>query len=399
MSDRLDDLLKEALTPSEEPSVWLNQSIVRKAKGDNIMKKPFFKTVPVVAALGIGILAAGSLTTYAAWKYLSVEQVAEDLGDKKLADTFRDKDGTISINQSQSYGNYKVTLKEIVSGKNLSDYLVSKEDGEIREDRTYAVISIEKKDGTAMPHTSDDDYDEVPFLVTPFIKGEAPWQMNVFYMNGGAQTMVKDGIMYRILDCDNLEAFAERGVYIGVLNDNFVNNASYDFDQKTGEITPKKDYDGMNLLFNLPLDKSKGNEEAAENQLAEWRGDAESDDVEGSDGKNAEELDANSQNWTIERLQKECTLVKKSVQKLKADKDGYLSYNWDYNGDSGNGQILAEKDNGGAFADIIREGKYGMPDGSVIIGYAGAEDSMIQVITREKDGTYTFALYIPKTSK
>lgn len=300
MSDRLDDLLKEALTPSEEPSVWLNQSIVRKAKGDNIMKKPFFKTVPVVAALGIGILAAGSLTTYAAWKYLSVEQVAEDLGDKKLADTFRDKNGTISINQSQSYGNYKVTLKEIVSGKNLSDYLVSKEDGEIREDRTYAVISIEKKDGTAMPHTSDDDYDEVPFLVTPFIKGEAPWQMNVFYMNGGAQTMVKDGIMYRILDCDNLEAFAERGVYIGVLNDNFVNNASYDFDQKTGEIMPKKDYDGMNLLFNLPLDKSKGNEEAAEKQLAEWRGDAESDDVEGSDEKNAEELDANFQNWTIE---------------------------------------------------------------------------------------------------
>ena len=60
------------------------------------MKKPFFKTMPVAAALAIGILAAGSLTTYAAWKYLSVEQVAEDVGDEKLADTFRDKNGTIS---------------------------------------------------------------------------------------------------------------------------------------------------------------------------------------------------------------------------------------------------------------------------------------------------------------
>ena len=45
MSDKLDELLKDALTPSEEPSVWLNQSIVRKAKGDNIMKKPDRKSV------------------------------------------------------------------------------------------------------------------------------------------------------------------------------------------------------------------------------------------------------------------------------------------------------------------------------------------------------------------
>lgn len=274
MSDKLEELLKDALTPSEEPSVWLNQSIVRKAKEDNLMKKSFFKTLPVVAALAIGILAVGSLTTYAAWKYLSAEQVAEDLGDKKLTDTFQSKDGTISINESQISGDYKVTLKEIVSGKNLSDFLVTEDNGEIRDDRTYVVVSIEKKDGTAMPDTSDDDYDKVPILVTPFIKGEAPWQMNIFYMNSGASTMVKNGIMYRIIDCDNLEVFAKRGVYLGVLDEQFVNNTSYAIDKETGEITPKKSYDGMNLLFNLPLDKSKGNEDAAERQLAHWKGEA-----------------------------------------------------------------------------------------------------------------------------
>jgi len=283
MSDRLEQLLKDALTRSEEPSVWLNQSIVRKAKGENKMKKPFFKTMPVAAALAIGILAAGSITTYAAWKYLSAEQVAEDFGDKKLAETFRDKNDTISINESQSHGNYKVTLREIVSGKNLSDLFVSEDNGEIRDDRTYAVVSIEKKDGTAMPDTMDDDYGEVTFLVTPFIRGEAPWQMNIFYMNGGSQAMVKDGIEYRIIDCDNLEAFAKRGVYLGVLDEQFVNNSSFGIDEKTGEITPKKDYEGMNLLFNLPLDESKADEDAAEKQLAQWRGDEESDAEDSDD--------------------------------------------------------------------------------------------------------------------
>lgn len=396
MSDKLDKLLKDALTPSEEPSVWLNQSIVRKAKGDNIMKKPFFKTMPVAAALGIGILAAGSITTYAAWKYLSVEQVAEDIGDEKLADTFREKDATISVNESQSDGNYKVTLKEIVSGKNLSDFLVTDDSGEIRDDRTYAVVSIEKKDGQAMPDTSDDDYGEVPILVTPFIKGEAPWQMNIFYMNAGASTTVKNGIMYQVIDCDNLEVFAKRGVYLGVLSEQFVDNTSFGFDEKTGEITPKEDYEGMNLLFDLPLDESKADEEAAKKQLAQWRGEAESDDAE-SEG--TEEQKQADEEWTPEKVMKECSLIKESVQKLKADKDGYVSYKWKYEGDSGSGEILAETDDG-VFSHVIKKNKYGTPDAIMILGSAGTgEDALIETLTCEKDGTYTFALYRPNKAK
>jgi len=397
MSDKLDELLKDALTPSEEPSVWLNQSIVRKAKGDNIMKKPFFKTMPVAAALAIGILAAGSLTTYAAWKYLSVEQVAEDVGDEKLADTFRDKNGTISVNESQISGNYKVTLKEIASGKNLSDFMVTEDDGTIRDDRTYAVVSIEKKDGSAMPDTSDDDYGKVPILVTPFIKGEAPWQMNIFYMNAGASTTVKNGVMYQIIDCDNLEAFAGRGVYLGVLDDQFVDNTSYAIDKETGEITPKKDYDGMNILFNLPLDKSKADEEAANKQLAQWRGDAEGDDAEQEDTEDQEQAD--EEDWTPEKVMKECSLIKESVQKVKADKDGYVSLNWKYQGGSGSTEMLVETKDG-VFADVIKEGKYGTPEATTILGSTGSgEDALIETLTCEKDGTYTFALYRPGKEK
>lgn len=80
------------------------------------MKIPFFKTAPVAAAAIIGILAAGSLTTYAAWKFFSAEQVAEIAGDTKLANAFMGE-GAISVNESQSYGDYKVTLLGTTSGK------------------------------------------------------------------------------------------------------------------------------------------------------------------------------------------------------------------------------------------------------------------------------------------
>ena len=43
MSDKLDDLLKNALVPSEEPSAWLNKRIIQIAKGDITMRKPFYK--------------------------------------------------------------------------------------------------------------------------------------------------------------------------------------------------------------------------------------------------------------------------------------------------------------------------------------------------------------------
>ena len=72
MSDKLDDLLKNALALSEEPSAWLNKRIIQIAKGDITMRKPFYKTARIAIAAAAVVLAAGGVTTYAAWKYLSM---------------------------------------------------------------------------------------------------------------------------------------------------------------------------------------------------------------------------------------------------------------------------------------------------------------------------------------
>lgn len=68
---------------------------------------------------------------------------------------------------------------------------------------------------------------------------------------------------------------------------------------------------------------------------------------------------------------------------------------WEYEGSSGNTEILAETEDG-VFSRIIKEGKYGTPDATQIFGSTGTgDDAPIETLTREKDGTYTFALYRP----
>lgn len=281
MDDRLDDLLREALTPSEEPDVLLNEKILRKAKGEKrIIKKTMFQRIPVVIAAAMIVLLAGSLTAYGAWKYMTGEQVAEKIQDKKLTSAFRSKNA-VRINDSWTQGEYKFTLLGLVSGKNLTDY-TPEMDGEILADRSYVVVSIERKDGQSM---EKDLYDtktqsqsgqkeeqdmKTPFLVTPFIKGEDPATMNIYYMGGGQSCVLEDGIAYYMVAFDNLEVFAKRGVYLAVQDGAFYNDAAYAFDKKTGKITRKKQYQGINVLFDLPLDQSKGDEIAAKKQIKKW---------------------------------------------------------------------------------------------------------------------------------
>lgn len=69
-----------------------------------------------------------------------------------------------------------------------------------------------------MPATSEPEYGQDPFFVSPLIKGLKPWQVNITTMNGGYSEAVIDGIMYRLIECDGVEMFADRGVYLAVSN-------------------------------------------------------------------------------------------------------------------------------------------------------------------------------------
>lgn len=218
-----------------------------------------------VGLLAVVFLLALSVSAYAAVQHFSAKQVAEHLSDQLLANAFESEDA-VQIDQSQASGDYHFTLHGLVSGAGLSEFEFSSE--EIYPDRTYAVVSITRQDGKPMPSTSDPEYGQDPFFISPLIKGQAPWQVNILSMNGGYSETVIDGVMYRLIACDDVEIFSDRGVYLAISSgSSFYSNDAFAYDEKTGEIQAREDYPGASLLFDLPLDVTKADHEQAEAYL------------------------------------------------------------------------------------------------------------------------------------
>lgn len=275
MEDKdLNRLLKNALSSNFEPESKLNTKIMQKAR-ENKMKN--IRKIKMPALLvACCVLLCFSIVSFAVWQFLTLKEIAVISGNEILASAFESSDA-ILMNESQAYGDYTVTLLGAISGGNLSGFCA---DGQLVSERTYVVVGISKTDGTPMPKTSDDDYGEIPFFVSPMIQGLNPWRFNIVTMNGGYVDVVSDGIMYRIIECDNIELFADRTLYLAVCNTNFYNQAAYIYDKKTGLISVNETYEGMNLLFNLPLDEQKADKIKAEQYLKEFQGPEALDDTE-----------------------------------------------------------------------------------------------------------------------
>lgn len=313
-SEQFDQLLKQALSPTVEPSEDLNMKVIKQLKENDIMK-PVYKKRLSVALLTAMLTLVMSVTAFAAWRLLNPKQVAEHLGDKTLAHAFEGKNA-IEINKSVVSGGYNFTLLGIVSGENLSEFKSSVED--IHPDRTYAVVSIAKEDGSKMPDTKDEDYGKVPFFISPLIKGQKPWQLNIASMNGGYSDCVIDGIMYRLIECDGVEMFADRGLYLCISTSNFYDINAFNYDEKTGEVTPRADYDGANALFDLPLDISKADHDKAEKYLQEFM----KPSTDGAAANKETPVD-----W--EKKYADGIVIPESVKEVTYDKNGLACYEYE----------------------------------------------------------------------
>ena len=134
-------------------------------------------------------MGAGSLTAFAAWKYLTPGNVAQEMNDTKLAEAFLSEEAVL-VNETQSYGGYDVTLLGIISGENLSKYRHSDETtGKTHNDRTYAVVAIAKSDGSPVVQ------EEAEFFVSPLVGGYNPVHYNAASMHGGYTEMVEEGML------------------------------------------------------------------------------------------------------------------------------------------------------------------------------------------------------------
>lgn len=251
---------KENLIKEELNKEKLNKEMLIKEK---LMKEK--RRIPAAALIAVLLLGAGSLTALAAWSYLTPERIAQEAGDRKLADAFSGGDA-VFIGETQSFGGYDVTLLGLVSGESLSEYPRSRqEEGENRilPDRTYAVAAIANSDGSPMPSTWEEAYGELDFFVSPLMEGYHPAFYNAASMGGNYTEIWEEGVLYRLVECDNVEIFADRELYFCICDGSFFNRDAYLYDKETGEISRNEAYGGLNALFTLPIDSAKADPEKA----------------------------------------------------------------------------------------------------------------------------------------
>lgn len=390
MSERLDHILKKSLTSDYEPDLLLNQKIINQVKEQELMKMKTPKWIPRIIVSLVIILVAGSGVVYAAYKFLTAEEAVESIGNKKLALAFSGEEG-IEINETQKFQAFDVTLLGIASGENLSEYVTEK-NGEILEDRSYIVTAVARTDGETMPENlADSVYDNVRFFISPLISGCDPAEINLVSLDGVYSEFVRDGVLYRLTECSNIEIFADRTVYLCVsdVDQNSVtgyNEEAYTFDANTGEIRRSDDYDGVNALFVLPLDKELADPEASEELLSDFEMD-ETEEQKYEDGqKEAYEF---MSGITPDNIEQYAVLIEDSIYVFDADEDE-VSYKYTMP----DGEQLIRL--------MIRQREFpdGEPGMSERISYFPSEEGVqglkMIVFTLNEDGTVTGVVYIPK---
>ena len=233
----------------ERTEELVRRSIQSEKECISMKKRGFYRILAVAAAVAMLTVSA-----YAASRWLSPAQVADMVGNPALSRAF-EGENAVKMNQSVQTGDLSVTLAGMVSGKNLSDWT-----DEADQSRTYAVMILESLDGTAL------NVENLPlgqYTFTPLVAGFTPWSVNSWTLDTGVSLLEQDGVLYYLLDVQNLEMFADHTVYVA-----FYQGASPSLDYfvmaEDGTISFAEKFEGPRALFTLPLEQSKADPAAVE---------------------------------------------------------------------------------------------------------------------------------------
>ena len=385
----IDDVLFEALSPQMEPKKELDQRIIDMYKEDQIMniKDIRRKRFPVAAAVAAAIILASSATAFAAIHYLSSRQVAHELGDNKLETAFESQDA-VSLDEVQEIDGYNISLRGMISGKDLSDSKIEAKEGEFRDDRTYVVVAIQKANG--------DELGEDSFFTSPLISGYDQREINIATLLGGYKAFYSDdmSVWYEIVDMDNLEPFSNHKIYLAVQNGGFFENdtegePAYIYDESTGEYSKNSRFKGVNALFVLPIDASKADEERAEKIIQKINNSNDSSKEKDESLKDMA-VDKFMEQLNPEKINEYALPVNSTRQTLTPDSNG--SFSWSYempDGEQGKGTE--------SISNLFPENHPGMcKDFSYSYADKDIKDLRIHTFTLNEDGSVTFVIYVPK---
>lgn len=215
----------------------------------SVKKKGFVKAVTIAAAVALLTVSA-----YAASRWLSPAQVADLHGDPLLSQAFQSEDA-VRLDQSVQTENFCVTLAGLVSGENLSSWT-----SQADQARTYAVMILESLDGTPLDR---EDFSLMDYTVTPLVAGFTPWSVNNWTLDAGVSLLEQDGVLYYLLDTQNIEMFADRTVYMAFYQGTLPDRDTFTM-AEDGTIAFAEGVEGPHALFTLPLDEGKADPAAVE---------------------------------------------------------------------------------------------------------------------------------------
>lgn len=210
------------------------------------------RKIAVAVAAAVAVLA---VSVSAAVLWLSPQEVAEETENPLLAEALSGEDALL-LNESAQAGEYTVTLGGLVSGAGISNWCE-----DVSEERTYAVVSVSRTDGTPL---TDENYDvsaSGTFTITPLVAGYPPQSVNIFSLDGRCTSFLQDGRAYYVMDTQSVEMFADHTVYLAVYQ-GFVPSYEEFSAAEDGTLTMREDVVGCQ--FTLPLDESRADPEAVD---------------------------------------------------------------------------------------------------------------------------------------
>lgn len=386
--EKLDLILKQALSPEiDDCDVKIKtMDMEKKENMINYEKNKNFKKNSVkswkhatAAAAAIAVTMVSSITAYAAWRYFSAKDVAAEIADNRLAQEF-EQNNWMDECETQTYGNYDITLLGIVSGDEISSHLSKTDSGEIDGDKTYMAVAIAHSDGTPMPDSSKTD--EEQFYVSPYIEGLDPARYNASVLGGNNTLFVSDGIQYRLLETDNIECFADRKIYMGVSEGEAYDDKAYVYDSVSGDISRNESYEGVNALFTLSIDSNLADQKRAAEVIAAM------DNYEA--GGEYTEILSEADRWvnsiTPENIDEKATPLESSRQVLSLSE--FAEY---VMGEAADG---ADVDAEAAVLDEYFPDGVGMSE-VMTKSAASKEDAYVETYTLNSDYTVTILRYVP----
>lgn len=229
----------------EENTVKLLKEAAERKENIMLNRRKILK----ISVLVIAAIMILSCSAFAIVSLVSASEVADCFGEKELATLFKENNFTPQTVKGEKYS---VTFMGMVQGKNINEF-----DGmEISENRSYAVWAVYTNDGTPL-----DIIDGSPIQIIPVVDNYRPDTLFSLGMSGCGTE--KEGVLYYLFDYTDLEVFADKEVSLIAFEGMFPTGDILTMN-KNGKVSYAENYNGFKGVFDLDLDKSKADPEAAE---------------------------------------------------------------------------------------------------------------------------------------